>query len=98
MSHKKEVPYVLFGAWDYPTKTLQAFRWKGLKGIGVSICEIKNDDHKYNFGDLVPNEDIVGRYFNIWFSKKESLDAFIKGMVELRRMMDEDEPEEEVSP
>ena len=90
---KKDVPYVIFGGDEKPTKTLQAFYWKGLKGIGVSICEINNEDGKYNFGDLVPNEDIRGRYMNLWFCRKESLDAVIHGLVELRKMMEENDGE-----
>ena len=89
----REVPYVLFGGQEYPTKTLQAFWWSGIKGAGVSICEIRNDDHKYQYGDAVSNDDISGRYFNLWFCRKESVDAFINGLVELKKIMEKNDAE-----
>ena len=90
MSRKKDPVYVVFGAGDEPSKAVVGIKRKDSKGVGVAICEMINGG-RYDFKSKdVSQEDLSGVYAVLWFCKKESLNAMIDCLSELRRGMVDD--------
>lgn len=82
-------PMIVFGAGDRPTKTVIGGEYKRIRGTAVvAICEINNDDGKYDWGDKVAKDDIGGMYTSILFCNKGALDGFIKDLTDLKKAME----------
>lgn len=81
---KKDPHYVIFGAWPEPDKAIVGIRRNDSKGAGVAICRLKNNG-RYDFqSSEIRLEDLKGVCDILWFCKKESLDAMINCLTELR--------------
>lgn len=90
---KKDPLYIVFGAWDKPTKGLIGITQKDHKGKGILIGELKKDaDFDFSKADKRMLDSIESVYAVLWFCKKESLDSAIHCLQSLRDTFDvEDE-------
>ena len=87
---KKDPMYIVFGAWDKPTKAIIGITRKDSKGKGVMIAQLK-DGAEAEYGKLNTLPDVDGVYAVLWFCKKKSLEAMIDCLVALKETMVEDD-------
>lgn len=86
--------WIVFGAGDKPNKSLIAYPSKMVGGCyAVKICELSTDcDYDYGFMDKPTTEklleEISGEYTTLYFTKKESVDAFIKLLEHVKEQME----------
>ena len=76
----KEVPYVVFGAWNEADKGLVTYRRGNMRC--VRICQLKDGK---DYGDTFDPKDIDGSYFDLNFCQKKSVEVFIKTLEEMLR-------------
>ena len=87
---KKDPLYIVFGAWDKPTKALIGITRKDSKGKGIIIGQLK-DSVDVEYGRLYEQPDIEGVYAVLWFCKKKPLDAMIDCLQRLRDTMEDED-------
>ncbi len=87
MAKHKHIPFVVLGAHDKPNKGMIAYKVKDGNSYWLSIVQLKNDG-KYDFGDNYDKDDIEGVYQSILFCDVRSVDAMIKELQMIKKLME----------
>ena len=94
MAKSKEIPSIILGEGDKPTKAVFGYHRPGGKVYWLGFVELE-DYVKYDYGDDVKREDVKGIYFSVGFEKIESVKAVIKGLETIKVLMESDSNEED---
>ena len=90
MARHKNIPYVVLGAGDKPTKGTVITKVDDMSGYWLHFVEIKNDGD-IERGECFAKEAITGIYQSIYFARIESVDAVIKALEKLKKKWEDDE-------
>ena len=88
MAKHKHIPYVVLGADDKPTKGMIAFKMPDSNMYNLIFVELANEG-KYDFGDEINEDDILGAYQSIIFADVRSVDAVIKQLQKIKKLMEQ---------
>jgi hypothetical protein len=86
---KDKLPIVVLGADDKPHDCFGVINLDNIYSLTFHC--LKNDDGKYDYGDIPEIEDLEEPYFMIAFCREESVDSMICMLQAIKKHMNEKE-------